>query len=188
MSALLLGFIIGAVFYVLGGRDTALGDLELPQRLGLVAVVGVVLLLVAMLFSGEAPEGPQQPVQQDMGRSASQSAPASPASGQAPAAETMAPGQAASPAATTAEPPSAPPASEPESEPETAAATETEAVSETAEPASAVATEETAEASEAALQCVFSPDSGRCTCLDGRGYLVEVELERCRELATPDVD
>ena len=50
MSALLLGFVIGAVFYVFGGRDSALGDLELPQRLGLVAVVGVVLLLVSMSF------------------------------------------------------------------------------------------------------------------------------------------
>jgi hypothetical protein len=187
MSALLLGFVIGAVFYVFGGRDSALGDLELPQRLGLVAVVGVVLLLVAMLFANEAPEGAQQPAQSDTARSAPQAAaPASeaaPAAGQEPA-EEVAGGPTAAP------PPDGPPSTASSAAPEPPAAPPAATSAESAEPPPPPAVPEAPEAApgEAALQCVYSPDSGRCTCLDGRGYLVEVELERCRELATPDAD
>ncbi len=36
---------------------------------------------------------------------------------------------------------------------------------------------------EESLNCAYSSDSGRCTCIDGRGNLAQVESPRCRELA-----
>lgn len=208
---LFLGFAVGAAFYVVAGRGPDDGGLGLPQRLGLVVAVGLVLGLAGQMFVRQSEQELQQAIERDraqrgaagqLEQDASREAAAKTADSGSPAAEAGNARRDLARDATTGTAsessadrmdrgPDSGPGTSPGSEPMTSPAQTSAQVASPAETPPSARSEPppptlqpSSTPSETAPNCAYSPDTERCVCVNPDGSPARVPLEECKALAT----